>query len=141
VLIIGILFFNIQYPTGTNLMMFILTLINGLIINYFITHIIGLVSFWYTWIWQFNMLLSSLVKLFSGAFIPLWFFPKTISNAALFLPFRLIYYTPISIYLGKVNIQDIIWAIMQQFLWIVGLYFLERLIWSRAVNKLVVHGG
>lgn len=141
VFVVSVLFFGLNPPVWGDFHWFLFTLVNALIINYFITYIIGLFSFWYTWVWQFNQILMGMIRLFSGAFIPLWFFPETFLKISLLLPFRLIYYAPISIYLGKAGMAEIRAVIFQQFLWMAVLIAIERLLWSRAVKKLVVHGG
>jgi ABC-2 type transport system permease protein len=142
VILVSLLFFHLLLPQWTHLLFFLLMLVNSLILNFLVTYIIGLISFWYILVWQLNTVLNGLVRLFSGAFIPVWFFPDSFVTISYFFPFRLMYYEPVSVYLGKVSGgYAISLIILQQFLWIIGLLLLERLMWSRAVNKLVLQGG
>ncbi|GFN30060.1 ABC transporter permease [Paenibacillus xylaniclasticus] len=137
-----ILFFSIKTPSFINLILFIVMVINSIIINYFITYIIGLISLWYGVIWQVSSLYNALILLFSGAFIPNWFFPDAIKTVSNFMPFHLIYYDPISLFLGKIDgVSNIFWIIGQQLLWILLLVFIEKIIWLRGVKKIVVQGG
>jgi len=67
--------------------------------------------------------------------------PESVMNIIRYTPFDSIYFTPINIYLGKVNIVDVGPLLVKQLVWIVVLQFIGGLIWSRAVKKLVVQGG
>jgi ABC-2 type transport system permease protein len=142
VILVSLLFFHLLLPQWTHFLVFLLLLVNSLVLNFLVTYIIGLISFWYILVWQLNQVLDGLVRLFSGAFIPVWFFPDSFILISYFLPFRLMYYEPISVYLGKVSGgYAISMIILQQLLWIVGLFLLEKLMWNKAVSKLVVQGG
>jgi ABC-2 type transport system permease protein len=103
VILVSLLFFHLLLPQWTHFLIFLLMLINFLVLNFLVTYIIGLISFWYILVWQLNVVLNGIVRLFSGAFIPVWFFPASFMLMSYFLPFRLMYYEPISVYLGKVS--------------------------------------
>lgn len=139
--IIAALFFGIQLPSWQNAILFIISLINGMIIYFIITYIIGLIGFWYLSIWHFSRMLEDLIRLFSGSVIPLWFFPGFLAKISAFLPFRLIYYTPITIFLQKVNAVEVCSILGQQILWILALLMLERVVWAKGITRLVIQGG
>jgi len=141
VLVLGIISFDIKYPGPENLLLFFITLINGIYLSFTITFGIGLSAFWIFNVWHYERLYSDLLRLFAGSWVPLWFFPDFLVRISAFLPFRLIYYLPISIYLGKTNPNESLFLVMQQFLWIIGLYILTRIIWYRATRKLSIQGG
>ncbi|MFF2093158.1 ABC transporter permease [Paenibacillus sp. NPDC058174] len=140
--IVSLLFFHVQLPSLASGIAFLVLVFNGLILNFLITYTIGLIAFWYILIWQINTVLNGLIRLFSGAFIPIWFFSDSLVQVSYFLPFRLIYYEPISVYLGKVTgWQELLAIVIQQVAWIIGLLLLQKWMWSKAVRRLVVQGG
>ncbi len=141
VLLIGLVFLGFEQPSISNLFLFCITIVNAIIIMFLTTYSLGLLAFWYMEMWQVEHQLDSLIQLFSGRWIPLWFFPKFLVNMAYFLPFRLMYFVPISIYLGKFEIVGSMYLIMQQLGWIVVLFVVTRLTWRAAVKKLVIQGG
>ena len=49
--------------------------------------------------------------IFSGALIPLVFFPKVLQRLLLFLPFQYVTYVPIMVYIGKYNLAGITMSI------------------------------
>jgi ABC-2 type transport system permease protein len=140
ILAVGVIFVGMDFPSPMNLLFFLLTMINAIIISFQINYIIGLVVFWYLRGWQANIIWM-LNRLFSGAYIPLWFFPSFLVTMSNFLPFRLYYFVPISIYLGKLTPLDCLYAFLQQFAWMVVLYGLIMLVWQAAIKKLVIQGG
>jgi ABC-2 type transport system permease protein len=140
ILAVGVIFIGMDFPSILNLLIFLLVMINAIIISFQINYIVGLVVFWYLRGWQANVIWM-LNRLFSGAYIPLWFFPKVLVTISGFLPFRLYYFVPISIFMGKLTPLDCLYAILQQFAWMVVLYGLIRLEWRAAIKKLVIQGG
>ncbi|MFF2480331.1 ABC transporter permease [Paenibacillus sp. NPDC058071] len=139
---VSLLIFHIQLPSPGNALVFFVLVINGLLLNFLITYTIGLIAFWYVLVWQVNTVLNGLIRLFSGAFLPIWFFSDSLMQLSYFMPFRLIYYEPISVYLGKVTSgQELLAIIVQQLAWIAGFLLLQKWMWSRAVRRLVVQGG
>ncbi|MFF2015821.1 ABC transporter permease [Paenibacillus sp. NPDC058177] len=140
--IISMSIFHVQLPSLANGLIFLILVFNGLILNFLITYTIGLIAFWYILVWQVNTVLGGLIRLFSGAFIPIWFFSDSLVQISYILPFRLIYYEPISVYLGKVTgWYDLLAIVLQQLAWMAGFLLLQKWMWSRAVHKLVVQGG
>jgi ABC-2 type transport system permease protein len=140
ILAVGIIFVGMNFPSIPNLLLFLFTMINAIVISFQINYIIGLVVFWYLRGWQANIVWM-LNRLFSGAYIPLWFFPTFLVTISNFLPFRLYYFVPISIYLGTLTPRDCLYAILQQFAWMIILYGLTMLEWRAAMKKLVIQGG
>jgi len=79
--------------------------------------------------------------IFSGSTVPLWFYPDWLNIVGLFLPFRLMAFEPIRIFMGHADLSGAIEIIAHQALWIVGLYVLERLVWREIQNNVFIQGG
>jgi ABC-2 type transport system permease protein len=141
VLVITVIFLDFQLPSLPNLILFLVMVVNTLVIMFLIVFNLGLLSFWYMAMWQVDIFFGSLMELFSGRFLPLWFFPQILVSISAFMPFRLMYYVPISIYLGMLDISDCWLAILQQLMWIVILLGITALMWRSAIKKLVIQGG
>lgn len=140
ILAVGLIFFGIGFPSIPNFLFFLVTLINAIVISFQVNYCMGLVVFWYMRGWQ-NTIIWMLNRLFSGAYIPLWFFPSVLVTVSYFLPLRLMYFIPISVYLGKLTAMDCMFSILQQFAWMLILYGLITLVWRAAIKKLVIQGG
>jgi len=141
VLIFGVIAFGFMTPSPANAALFILALINGIVISFFINYAIGLLGFLYMSIWHFRRFIGDLMSLFSGSLIPLWFFPGWLAKVSEFLPFPMTFYIPIQILLGKSDVLDCMLLIGRQLLWIVVLYGVAKLLWQGSVKRLVIQGG
>ena len=82
-----------------------------------------------------------LIELLSGLLIPMSFFPQPIQRVLAWLPFEHIAYTPLQIYLGKLDHATALRTLGIQWFWVVGLLVLAHLWWSRASEKITIHGG
>ncbi|MFY9531074.1 MAG: ABC-2 family transporter protein [Candidatus Acidiferrales bacterium] len=82
-----------------------------------------------------------LIELLSGLLIPMAFFPAPVRNALAWLPFEHIAYTPLQIYLGKLDPRHALLALATQWAWVIGLLFLAQMWWERSVRKITIHGG
>ena len=141
ILFIGIFLFSFQFSGWLNLAFFIIALFNAAVIFFELSYIVGLAGFWYITIWHMGRVLDNAIRVFGGSFIPLWFFPESLYHISMFLPFRFIYYTPILIYIGKVDMKGVIEIILQQWVWIAILIIIEKIIWKFGIKKLVIQGG
>jgi ABC-2 type transport system permease protein len=140
--LLSIIFLQFQLPKNPmNLILFIPSIIGGMIIIYKINYILGMLAFWIEATWYIQWYLSALFTLFGGTFIPIWFYPKLLYNVSMMLPFSFISFKPISIYTGKLSLHASFQVILLQIFWIIILSVLEKAIWKRAQNKVVIQGG
>lgn len=141
-LLFAVVFFHSTVSLSlSHFIIFIFSLINGFMIYFLLNFILSLVSFWVVQTGPLEMILSGLIKIFSGVWIPLWFFGETMTYVSSFLPFEGIYFIPLSILIGKMNNNDMIYHLIQQMIWIIILFAIEKIIWRSGINKLVLQGG
>ena len=82
-----------------------------------------------------------LIELLSGLLIPMTFFPKGVQNVLAWLPFEHIAYTPLQIYLGKLDFHRALIAVGEQWCWVIALLALAHFWWERSLSKITIHGG
>jgi len=141
-LMIALLFYGAATPVSLSAFaLFLPSLLLGILLSYQIKYLFSLTAFWIINPWYISFLTSGLTKLFGGAVVPLWFYPVWLSDASSFFPFRFITYEPIQIYLGRVRGMNAAKSILMQTAWLVILFLLEQLIWSKASKKVFVQGG
>jgi ABC-2 type transport system permease protein len=131
----------IGVPSVLDFILFVLSVILAIHINFLLGFLLGLFSLYYVHIYPLKDLLSALIRLFSGAIVPLWFFPDWLSALSSFLPFQHIYFSPISIFISDDGLQEKAFILLLQLGWIFGLLLLYKLIWNWSVKKLQVQGG
>jgi ABC-2 type transport system permease protein len=80
-------------------------------------------------------------ELLSGLLVPITMFPPALAAAMAWLPFQHIAYTPLRIYLGKLEGRELVAALAVQWLWVAALLVFGRWFWDRMARKITVHGG
>lgn len=84
---------------------------------------------------------TALVSLLSGALVPLVFLPSWLQALAAVLPFVGMTATPAGLFLGRLTGPDAAVALAAQLGWTVGLWWMARFAFTRAVRQVTVHGG
>jgi ABC-2 type transport system permease protein len=134
ILLISLFVFNIKISLVA-LPLFVLSLILALILNFLITSIFALSAFWMTENRGIMKLKRVLVHFLSGAVLPIAFFPLAYQKVSTFLPFQYLEYVPINFWLQKYNLNQGMFMLGMQVVWIVVFYLLCLLIWRRAITK------
>lgn len=101
----------------------------------------GLIAFWTMTVFSLEWLLQGMLAIFSGTFIPFWFFPERLAAVVQFAPFAWIGYYPGAVYLGKLDAPHVLAAFGGGCIWIVALAAIVALLWRRATLRMVVQGG
>ncbi|WP_168123839.1 ABC-2 family transporter protein [Paenibacillus sp. HB172176] len=142
VLIVSVFVFHLLWPDeASRIIYFALSLMLGFLELYLFNLLFWLSAFWIHHTWSLVTIKNAVILLVSGATIPLWFIPERLSTIFSYLPFKDIYYTPLSIYLGKVPITHMMNTYLMQLGWIALLFVVAFLLWRLAQNKLIIQGG
>ncbi len=123
---------HIQLTLGQSLLL-ILSLILGGINFALVEAIVGITAFWVTDMWPVDHIRGILLSLFGGFFAPLALMPPTILFFANLLPFKYMFYVPVSILLSKS--QSPLIDVSIQALYIFILFGLYKFIWRLGIRK------
>lgn len=102
---------------------------------------VSMVAFWTLETRGAFHIYRTVAAFFSGVLVPLWFMPDWLRIGLEWLPFQAQVFTPLSIYLGRLQGPALWQALAVQLGWIVVMYGMLRLIAWRALRKVVVQGG
>lgn len=120
----------------------VLSIVLGFLLTFSFQHLFATASFWtHGQVSGMTIARREAARLFSGSFIPLWFFPPWAFDIAQALPFQAMYHTPLSILIGKLEGGAALRALAVQAVWIVVLALLAHLGWRRGLRRVAVHGG
>jgi ABC-2 type transport system permease protein len=140
--IMAVIVWKFKLPTNIlNLLFFTVSIILGIALNYYINYVLGLLAFWFKTSFYVDWILGAFFTLFSGTFVPLWFYPKVLYDISKILPLRFVTFEPIQIYLGKLSYTESLKTILIQLFWFTALVLLERFTWSKAQTTITVQGG
>jgi len=123
------------------IILFFVSFINALIMKYIIVYAASLLSFWTHNVHGVLWTRVALVSFFSGALIPMNFFPNWLKIFSEYLPFQTIVNIPVQIYMSKISIEYIFWLITLQILWILVFWFIAKMIFLMGIKKVTIHGG
>jgi ABC-2 type transport system permease protein len=141
-LIIGGIFLGLYFPHNHLIYLYVLlSLFMALTISFLVEFIMALFAFYTTNSWGLQTLYEALISFFSGALVPLTFFPDWIRSIIQILPFKDMMYTPIAIYLELIKGQGIFTSLLYQLCWVIGLFFISRLFFMLSIKKVIVQGG
>lgn len=135
-------FWNISFPTSIgNFIWFIVVVLLGIPITFFLQMIVGITGFYTNSIWGMQILRKAIISIFSGMIAPIALFPNWFQSLASILPFKELIYTPINIWLGQVSINEIFFVIVKQVIWTIILYIIAKIFFNHAVKKITINGG
>jgi ABC-2 type transport system permease protein len=141
-LIVSLLLFDLLPAFSFKMgVLFAVSCILGYLVLYSLNFLVWISSFWFYWTFSLVTIKDALITVLSGALVPLWFMPQWLYDFIKMTPFDSIYYIPISIYLGQIPTNEIVFNILKQVLWIGILTVIGQLLWKAATKKLVVQGG
>lgn len=139
---ISALLFGFTYPPSVGSVVgFGVVLVFALLVSFSIGYLIALLSFWFLTTFHFSWAIGSLGTLFSGSFLPLWFFPDRLETVARMLPFQFLGFVPAAVWLGQLQGRELLVTIFIGFVWTTLLLLLAHYLWNRATRQLVVQGG
>jgi ABC-2 type transport system permease protein len=109
--------------------------------KFLLVYVFGLACFWTNSLMGISWLRKGLTDFFSGALIPLSFFPLWLRGAADWLPFKSVVWVPASAFTGRLAGVELARALGVGAAWAIALWFLARFVWSRAMRKVTIQGG
>ncbi|MGW0705940.1 ABC transporter permease [Streptomyces sp. NPDC002643] len=120
---------------------FLASLLLGQLVLYYVMMLVDLLCFWTLRNEAAILIIVFAQNLLSGVYAPLWYFPDWFITLSAFLPFQSTLGVPLSIYIGRIGVDDAFGQMAVQGVWIVLLALLTRWLWDRAGRRVVAQGG
>lgn len=87
-----------------------------------------------------NMVIT-ISDILSGLVVPIPFFPLFLQKISSFLPFQYISDLPFRIYVGNISIENGIYGIIIQFIWLIIIVLLGQFLLNKSMKRVIVQGG
>jgi ABC-2 type transport system permease protein len=134
--------FKVRILFGPGLFLFPISLLLAFLISFSIDYFIGIAGFYSESVWGLSITKEIIVTVFSGALIPLPFFPDAIQRVLYWLPFQAIYHTPLMMVTRpNQGLGVFLPMIAVQLGWAVLLFLIARLFYNQAIKVLRIAGG
>jgi len=113
----------------------------GYCIMFQLCFFVSMFSAWFVSIYNCRFIITQIIKVCSGAVIPLWMWPTIIHNMILKTPFPYIISAPISLLLDISYETSFINIIKTQLIWIIVLFVGNLVIYKKFRKRLNIQGG
>lgn len=134
--------FKVQFTIGPGLIVFPISILLAYLITFYLDYFIGLFGFYTESVWGLTTTKEIIISVFSGALIPLQFFPDAIQKVLFWLPFQAMFHTPITMITRPNQSWDVfIPMIGVQLFWVIAIYIAAKLFYNQAVKVLRISGG
>lgn len=120
---------------------FLISLVLSWFIMFFSNFLFGFIAFKTLDLIGFMFTYWAMLRFLSGQLIPIWMYPEWMQKWIGVLPFQSIFYTPLSIYTNRVSGEGAWQMVAEQAVWVMVLYVIVRVAWTRVQRQLVVQGG
>lgn len=121
--------------------LFLVTLMLGVLVTVSFCMIIYMTTFFTISPMGIRMISITLVEFFSGAVIPLPFFPDKLKNLMELLPFASMGNVPFRVYSNNIYGKEVIRVIILQIFWIIIMTMIGKFLEYKVMKRVVVQGG
>jgi len=121
--------------TLAGVVVFALLFIPAFTIYFSVFFFLGMLSFHMHRIFGVRDVLWTVVHFLSGSMLPLDLLPRALGTFVSQLPFRYVFYGPISVLVGRISPSASLGMVLNAGLWMVGLLFLIEVLWFRALRR------
>lgn len=134
-------FFTEGFPPPYTFAAFIVSLLLGFMIGFFLEASIGMVSFWLLEVNSLLLIFMLFSFFLSGHMFPLTLLPDSIEWVVNLLPFKYLAYFPAAIFLDKVPEEDLLRELLIELGWVVFFIVTCRVMYNRGVRRYSGFGG
>ena len=136
------LLFGLQWPVSPVAgIVFFISLMLGLLIYSGITFLLVLLAFRVVHIHGYQLALFNISAYLGGSFVPLWLYPSWAESLLDYFPFALIYFAPLSIYIGRAESSEWISILARQAIWVVVITAAGVVAQRRVFARMTIQGG
>jgi ABC-2 type transport system permease protein len=120
---------------------FAVSIVMTALLQFFMSYTMALLAFWVLEVATFIFILFAFEYMAGGHLFPLDILPPAVHEVLSFTPFPYLLFFPVSLFLGRLNGPEIAQGLAIQAIWVVAMYALARLVWSRGIKKYSAVGG
>jgi ABC-2 type transport system permease protein len=141
VLVVGLLFLDMQTPSILNAAGFVVALLLSFNLVFAFSFLTSMLVFWTEIGWGIRAMRSNIQDVFSGVLFPLYLLPAGLASVFDLLPFQAMADGPIRIFTMDATGREMLNIFGLQIFWIIVIAVLGELAWRKAKSKLTVQGG
>jgi ABC-2 type transport system permease protein len=132
---------GVDWPSATRLVVFVLSLICGFLLGFFLELCIGLISFWFLDVTSLLFIYMLMNFFLSGHMFPLDLLPETAFTIVNWLPLKYLAYFPAAIFLGLVPETELWMQLGIEIAWVLVFILASRVMLARGLRRYSGFGG
>ena len=117
------------------------SMVLSFLLSYCLKLSIGLLAFWIGNIAGIAQVYIVVKILLAGSIIPLDLMPAAVERVTFFLPFRYLYFFPVQLLQGRLDLLSALGGLAMQGMWFVLAYVLMQLVFAAGVRRYGAYGG
>lgn len=129
------------WPDAITMAAFVLSLIMGFLVGFFLEATIGLIGFWFLEVSSLLFVYMLMSFFLSGHMFPLDMLPQPWHQLVELLPLKYLAYFPSAVFLGKVSGPDLARGLVIEAAWLVFFIVFSRLMFHYGVKRYSGFGG
>lgn len=129
------------WPDAFTLAAFVASLLLGFLLGFLLEAAIGMISFWFLEVSSLLFIYMMINYFLSGHMIPLDLLGPQVNSVVQYLPFKYLAYLPAAIFLGRFTHEQLVYELLLEGAWVVGLYVTCRIAFARGVRRYGAYGG
>lgn len=140
--LVASVFFHVRlFHDVHHVIVFLVSVFLGYLVLFCLNFLFALLSFITLELSGYLHAYHGIIAFFSGQLIPLWIFPGYLQRILDVLPFKSVFYIPLSIFIRDINGVDVYNSMLFQAFWVLILFLIGRLLWKVSLKRTVVQGG
>lgn len=129
------------WPSPENFAAYIVSLLLGFLIGFFMEACIGMIGFWFLEVTSLLYVINTMSFIVSGHMFPLDLMPGSLPAVLKALPFAYLAYFPAAVFLGKIQGAELVWGLLLEIAWVVAFVVLTRLFFKQGLRRYSAYGG
>jgi ABC-2 type transport system permease protein len=128
-------------PTTETWIAFVISLVLGFVLGYFLEACMGLVGFWFGEIGSLLFVYMLFSFFLSGHMFPLDMLPGAWRTLVMTCPLMYLAYFPAAVFLGKISGAELWQCLAIELGWVILFIVLSRVLWWRGLTRYSAYGG
>ena len=125
----------IVLPSLTNLVIFIFTILIGVILYFLVQLLFGSIGFWSPETWAPRFLFMMFLEFTAGKLFPLDILPQFVQKIIFLTPFPYFSYFQIQVFLNRLTTTQLLTYLLTSILWIILLTVIVSKLWQRGIKE------
>jgi ABC-2 type transport system permease protein len=130
-----------QFPDALTFAAYVLSLLLAFVVGFFFELTIGMIGFWFLEVTSMMYIVNTVNFFVSGQMFPLDLLAPGLARALKMMPFQYLAYFPATVFLGKVNGDELLFGLLGEACWALFFIIASRVLYRIGLRHYSAYGG